>query len=82
MSDGEQVRVNSRASNTPEGRYTVPDSRVGDVAFDVSLTAKTLRTQQIQDFFRSDFRPSIVVIVRPRALGADATYAITNPNGR
>lgn len=82
MNEGEQVRVNSRASNTSEGRYTVPDSRVGDVAFDVSLTAKTLKTQQVQDFFRSDFRPRVVVIVRPQALGAGATYAITNPNGR
>ncbi|MGH6629085.1 MAG: hypothetical protein ACREB3_05075, partial [Burkholderiales bacterium] len=50
---GQQVRVNNRAYSNSEGdrTYRVPDSRVGNVAFDVTLTRKTLRTPQIQGFF-------------------------------
>lgn len=79
---GQQVQVNRRAHNVAEGQYTVPDSRVGRIAFDVSLTAKTLRTRQIQGFFRSDFQPTSVVIVRPTQLGPNSTYIITKPKGR
>jgi hypothetical protein len=82
MDIGQQVRVNRRAHSTSEGSFTVPDSRVGNVAFDVSLTAKNLSTKQVQGFFRSDFQPAAVVIVRPTQLGANSTYIITKPTGR
>ena len=51
---GQKVQVNRREHDTNEGRYTVPDSRVGNIAFDVSLTPKTLAFRQIQGFFRSE----------------------------
>jgi hypothetical protein len=79
---GQQVQVNRRAHDSAESSYTVPDSRVGNVAFDVSLTPKTLAFRQIQGFFRSDFQPSAVVIVRPTQLGPNSSYIITRPGGR
>lgn len=75
----EAVQVNLWARNTSEGSYTMPDNRVGNVAFVVSLTRKTIFTPQVRGFFGSDFRPSIVIIVRPSQLGAQSTYAITRP---
>jgi hypothetical protein len=76
-----QVRVIGREYETSgsDRTYRIPDARVGSVAFDVSLTRKTLRTPQVRGFFRSDFRPSSVVIVRPTQLGPDSTYIITRP---
>lgn len=79
---GTPVRVNRRAYEASEGSFTVPDSRVGNVAFDVTLTRKTLSTAQVRGFFRSDFQPMAVVIVRPSQLGANHTYLITKPSGR
>ena len=73
------TQVNSNAMNTPEGSYTRPDSRVGNVAFDVTLERKTPGTKQIRGFFNSDFKPVAVVIVRPRQLGWKSTYIITRP---
>lgn len=82
---GQPVQVNRRAYNTSEGSYTVPDSRVGQIAFDVSLTAKTLSTAQVRGFFRSDFAPTSVIIVRPSQLATanqPSSYIITKPPGR
>jgi hypothetical protein len=76
---GQSVQANRRAYNTPEQSYTVPDSRVGDIAFDVTLTAKNLGTPQVRNFFKSDFQPRAVVIVRPSQLGRNSTYLITRP---
>lgn len=59
--------------------YRRPDARVQNVAFDVTLTRKTLGTAQVRGFFNADFRPSRVVIIRPRQLGASYTYVITRP---
>ena len=75
------VRVNRRENNSSGGELTYrrPDARVNDVAFDVTLTRKTLSTPQVRGFFDADFRPSRVVIIRPRQLGADYTYAIPRP---
>lgn len=78
---GDPTRVNSNAKNTLEGSYTRPDSRVGNVAFDVTLERKTLGTKQIRGFFKSDFKPAAVVIVRPSQLGQKSTYIITRPSG-
>jgi hypothetical protein len=59
--------------------YRIPDARVGNIAFDVSLTRKTLATPQVRGFFNSDFKPNSVIIIRPRQLGADSTYATPRP---
>jgi hypothetical protein len=75
------IRVNRRENNSSGGdlTYRRPDARVDDVAFDVTLTRKTLSTLQVRGFFDADFRPIRVVIIRPRQLGADHTYAIPRP---
>lgn len=75
------VRVNRREDDTSGSdlTYRRPDSRVKDVAFDVTLTRKTLGTAQVRGFFNTDFQPSRVVIIRPRQLGADHTYVISRP---
>jgi hypothetical protein len=81
-SDGQgPVRVNRRENDTSSTdlNYRRPDARVKGVAFDVTLTRKTLSTPQIRGFFNSDFRPSRVVIIRPRQLGTDHTYVISRP---
>ncbi len=79
---GQHIQVNRRARNRAEGTFTVPDSRIGDIAIDVSLTAKTLSTVQVQRFFGSDFQPRAVVILRPSQLGPNSSYIITRPKGR
>ncbi|AEG49830.1 hypothetical protein Sphch_2169 [Sphingobium chlorophenolicum L-1] len=56
--------------------YRIPDARVANVAFDVSLTRKTALTPQVQGFFGSDWKPDTVIIVRPSQLGPGNTYAI------
>lgn len=78
------VRVNRREddSSGTDLTYRRPDSRVGDVAFDVTLTRKTLKTAQVRGFFNADFRPSRVVIIRPRQIGVDHTYIINRPESR
>ncbi|MDX5982937.1 hypothetical protein [Sphingomonas echinoides] len=75
------VRVNRREDDTSGNdlTYRRPDARVKDVAFDVTLTRKTLRTPQVRGFFNTDFRPSRVVIIRPRQLGIDHTYVLSRP---
>jgi hypothetical protein len=80
-SPGSVVRVNGReydSSNT-DVTYRRPDARVGRVAFDVTLTRKTLATPQVSGFFRADFNPAYVVIVRPSQLASNSTYVITRP---
>jgi hypothetical protein len=75
------VRVNRRenVSAGSELTYRFPDNRVDNVAFDISLTRKTLATPQVRDFFRADFQPDLVVIIRPSQLGIGHTYAIPRP---
>ncbi len=75
------VRVNRRENDTSvsETTFRRPDARVGAVAYDVTLTRKTLQTAQIRGFFASDFKPGQVVIVRPRQIGPDSSYIITRP---
>lgn len=76
-----QVRVNSREYDTSgtDRTYRRPDARVGDVAFDVTLSRKTSRTAQVRGFFNSDFKPRSVIIIRPSQLGRESTYAIVQP---
>lgn len=75
------IRVNRREndSSASETTFRRPDARVGSVAYDVTLTRKTLQTGQVRGFFATDFQPIQVVIVRPRQLGRDSTYVITRP---
>lgn len=78
------VRVNRRELETSgdERHFRRPDARIGDIAFDVTLTKKTLKTPQVRGFFRSDFRPRLVVIIRPRQLNEGGSYIITSPEQR
>jgi len=78
---GQSVQVNRRANHVPEGSFSRPDSQVGRVAFDVTLAEKSLSTQQVRNFFRTEFQPTVVVIVRPNGDGSPSSYIITRPNG-
>ncbi len=52
------VRVNRRENNSSGSdlTYRLPDARVKDVAFDVTLTRKTLSTSQVRGFFEAEPR--------------------------
>lgn len=75
------VRANANEYITSGGdlTYRRPDARVGNIAFDVTLTAKNQKTAQVIGFFNTDFRPSHVIIIRPRQLGNGASYILTRP---
>jgi len=75
------IRIIGREYDTSgsDKSYRIPDARIANIAFDVSLTKKTLGTAQIRGFFNADFSPDAVVIVRPRQLGVNSTYIITRP---
>jgi len=75
------VRVVGREYRTTETErtYTVPDARVGKVAFDMTLFRKTPGGKQVRGFFASDFQPETVIIIRPSQLGRGSTYAIQRP---
>lgn len=76
-----QIRVIGReySSSGTDRTYRIPDARVGEIAFDVTLSRKLPSTPQVRGFFSSDFRPSAVVIVRPSQSGPNSTYIITRP---
>ena len=80
-SAGQPVRVVGREydSSGTDRTFRIPDARVGKIAFDVTLTRKTLATPQVRGFFNGDFRPEAVIIVRPTQLGSKTTYLITRP---
>lgn len=80
-SKGQQIRVIGREYDTSgsDPTFRIPDARVGDIAFDVTLSRKTLATPQVRGFFNSDFTPETVIIVRPTQLGPNSTYAISKP---
>jgi hypothetical protein len=75
------VRVNKREYDRSgvDASYRIPDSRIDQIAFDVTLTRKTLAKAQIRGFFRTDFRTTHVVIIRPAQLGDNSSYIITRP---
>lgn len=75
------VRVNRReiSSSGTETSFRRPDARVGQIAYDVTISNKTLKTAQVRGFFEADFRPEAVVIIRPRQLGPNHTYLIVRP---
>lgn len=80
-SKGQKVRVIGWEYDTSgsDPTYRIPDARVGDIAFDVTLSRKTLATPQVRGFFNSDFKPSSVIIIRPIQLGPNNTYGISRP---
>lgn len=80
---GSAIRVNRRAYDSSDAdiSYRIPDARVGDLAFEVSLTAKSPSNPQIRGFFNADFKPVGVVIVRPNQLGNNSSYVIWRPKG-
>jgi len=77
--EGDLVRVH-RGENLTYLRYRIPDARVGDIYFDISLEEKTPGHEQIVDYFNTMSKPRYVVIVRPRQRGR--SYIITPPRGR
>ena len=77
---GSPIQVNARAY-TSIISYRIPDARVGNLAFDVSLTAKRSSDPQIRGFFNALFRPVGVVIIRPNQLGNGSSYVIWRPRG-
>lgn len=78
---GRDIRVVGREYDTSgtDTSFRIRDARVGKIAFDVTLTRKTLSTRQVRGFFDSDFKPDAVVIVRPTDLGSNSTYLISRP---
>ncbi|KTT75397.1 hypothetical protein NS334_03605 [Sphingomonas endophytica] len=76
---GSDIRVNRREYDTSnaERTYRRPDARVGNIAYDVTLSRKTMKNPQIRGFFNADFRPDHVIIIRPRQLGPGSSYIIT-----
>ncbi len=80
-SKGQPVRIVGREYDTSSSdlTYRIPDARVGNIAYDVTLTRKTLATPQVRGFFNSDFRPDSVIIKWPRQLGPGNSYAIVSP---
>ena len=78
---GQPVRVVGREYDTSgsDRTFRIPDARVGRIAYDSTLERKLPSKLQIRGFFNSDFRPSSVVIVRPRQLGPKSTYVIKKP---
>lgn len=77
---GSAIQVNTRAYSSVVS-YRVPDARVGNLAFEVSLTAKSPSIRQIRGFFNAYFKPAGVVIVRPNQLGTNSSYIIWRPKG-
>ena len=78
---GQAVRVVGREydSSETDRTFRIPDARVANIAYDVTLTRKTLATPQVRGFFSTDFQPDAVVIVRPTQLGSGSTYVIKRP---
>jgi hypothetical protein len=66
-------------SSGSDRTFRVPDARSGEIAFDVTLARKTMKTPQVRGFFSADFHPQAVVIVRPSQLGSGSTYRISKP---
>jgi hypothetical protein len=75
------VRVNKRENDTSpsEQAFRRPDFRVDKVAYDITLTLKTIKTTQLRGSFGTDFKPNTTIIIRPTGLGKGHTYAIIKP---
>ncbi len=76
---GEDVTINNRDYETSESgqNYRVPDARLEDVAFDWTLSLKTISSAQIRGFFRADSQPRAVIIIRPSEFGG--AYLLPRP---
>jgi hypothetical protein len=75
------VRVNKLETVSSGGdlRRRRPDARVGDVAFDVTISEKSLKTAQVRGFFNSDLKTKQVIIIRPTQIGPESSYIIVRP---
>src|SRR5215472_12694359 len=82
MGRGGDITINNRDYETTDSgsQYRVPDARLGDVAFDWTLSLKTIGSAQIRGFFRADSQPRAVIIIRPSALGSVRTYLLPRPD--
>lgn len=78
------VRINRREndSSASETTFRRPDARIGRIAYDVTLEAQTLKTDQVRGFFATEFQPTQVIIIRPSQLGSASTYIIKRPEAR
>ena len=78
---GKDATINNRDYETTDedSRYRIPDARLDDVAFDWTLSPKTISSAQIRGFFRADSHPRAVIIIRPSQLGPGGTYLIPRP---
>jgi hypothetical protein len=72
------ITINNRDYETTDSgqSYRIPDARLGDVAFDWTLSPKTIASAQIRGFFRADSKPRAAIIIRPSQLGPGNTYLI------
>lgn len=79
---GKDATINNRDYETSENdsSYRIPDARLGDIAFDWTLSPKTIGSAQIRGFFRADSHPRAVIIIRPSQLGAGGTYLLPRPD--
>lgn len=77
--EGDLVRVH-RGENITFSTYVIPDARVGDIYFDISVSEKRPTNDQVVAFFATGSRPKYVLIVRPRQRGR--SYIITPPQRR
>ncbi len=76
---GEDVTINNRDYERSESgqNYRVPDASLEDIAFDWTLSLKTISLAQIRGFFRADSQPRAVIIIRPSELGG--AYLLPRP---
>ncbi|MGK6322453.1 hypothetical protein ACMGDM_05150 [Sphingomonas sp. DT-51] len=72
-----EIAVNRREYLHDGSGYRLPDLRIGNVFFDVSIAEKTMGGDQVKEFFEGRSRPSAVVIIRPRQEGG--SYIIRRP---
>lgn len=81
---GGDVTVNNRDYRTTETSvaYRIPDVRLANVVIDWTLSAKSISTRQVSDFFTADSDPDWVAIIRPSAFGPGNIYVIRRPDNR
>jgi hypothetical protein len=66
---GQAVAVNRRLpTNEVEASFRIPDVRVGNIAFDATLSPKSINTPQVRGYL-SNPNTAGVIIVRPQRIG-------------
>jgi hypothetical protein len=77
--EGELIRVH-RGENITFTTYKIPDARVGDIFFVISVSEGRPSNDQVVGYFDTQARPRYVLIVRPQQRGR--SYIITPPRDR